>query len=77
MWEEALREILCGLAKKDGAETQAAADRLFKDAEAFDGTVAGGREFSAREGLAELFDQGIVAAFDAAKRVLLRVFHGG
>jgi hypothetical protein len=24
-----------------------------------------------------LFDQGIVAAFDAAKRVLLRVFHGG
>jgi hypothetical protein len=58
------------LTKEHRAETQAAADGFFQDAEALDGAVSGFGEFGTRECLAQLFDQRIVAAFDAAEPVL-------
>ena len=56
-----------GVAEKDGLKAQAAADGLFDDPVAFHGNVAGGGGLALGEGLAQVFDQRVLAAGDAAE----------
>src|SRR5713226_5328225 len=65
--QQTFRAILCRLAKKNGPKPQPAANRFFEDAQAFNGTVALFRALGARKCPAELLDQCVVAAFDAAQ----------
>jgi hypothetical protein len=70
LWQQARGAILGGVTKEDGAETEAAANRFFQDAQAFDGAVSGFGEFGAGEGQAQLLDQGVVPSLDAAESLL-------
>src|ERR1022692_3303449 len=68
----------CADSKEYRTETQATADGFFQDAQAFDGTISGFGEFGVGKCLAELLDQGVVAAFNAAEAIVgggARLFH--
>jgi hypothetical protein len=68
--KQAIGTVLGRLAKKHGAESQAAANRFFEYAQALDGAIASFCEFGARKGLAQLFDQRVMPSFNAPEPVL-------
>jgi len=53
------------LVEKDRAKTQTAANGFFQNPQAFDGAAPIAGKFAAGKGPAQLFDQGIVPAFNA------------
>ena len=67
--QQALCPFQRGLSKKYRTETQAAANRLFQNAQALNGTVSAFREFCVSKSLAQLLDQRVVASLNAAKPV--------
>ena len=68
-WRQTQNRVSCASANYRNAlpDSLPAPNRLFDDAQAFDGAVSGICEFSVGKGLPQLLDERIVAAFDAAK----------
>jgi len=67
--QQALGAVLRRLPEENGAETQAAANGLFDDAQAFDGAVAVVGALRSGKGEAQPLDQGVVMPLDATQPV--------